>query len=162
MLSCPTWLRSGRCRPSGRRALVRRLPSEPTASTEWSDAAPTCSSSGRVAALFERVEDEVEAVLERGSEVVADFGDVPGDDFGEVGKLLRERGGLPLLRELGELPDLLLRDGCALLGAVEREALLLEGEAVDVGVLDGVGLDGHLDREAGFSKATEDGVVESE
>jgi hypothetical protein len=35
---------------------------------------------------------------------------VPGDDFGEVGKLLRELGELPLLRELGELPGLLLRD----------------------------------------------------
>jgi hypothetical protein len=87
---------------------------------------------GRVAAFLERVEDEVEAVLERGREVVADFGDVPGDHFGEVGGLLRGRGELPLLGELGEPPDLLLRDGCAFLGGVERQALLLEGEAVEV------------------------------
>jgi hypothetical protein len=32
------------------------------------------ASSGRVAPLLERVEDEVKAVLERGREVVADFG----------------------------------------------------------------------------------------
>ncbi|MDQ3408560.1 MAG: hypothetical protein M3469_01065 [Actinomycetota bacterium] len=43
-------------------------------------------------AFLERVEDEGEAVLERGREVVADVGDVPGYDFREVGKLLRERG----------------------------------------------------------------------
>lgn len=36
-------------------------------------------------------EDEVEAVFERGREVVADLGDVAGDDLGEVGQLLRER-----------------------------------------------------------------------
>jgi len=85
---------------------------------------------GGVAAFLERVEDEVEAVLERGREVVADFGDVPGDDFGEVGKLLGQCGGLPLLRVLGELPDLLLGDRCAFLRVVERQVLLLEGEAV--------------------------------
>ncbi|MCP9489350.1 MAG: hypothetical protein MSC31_05680 [Solirubrobacteraceae bacterium MAG38_C4-C5] len=87
-------------------------------------------------------------MLERGREVVADLGDVPGDDFGEVGELLRERGETPLFGELGELPDLLLGDRCAFLGGVERQALLLEGEAVDVGVLDGVRLDGHLGRES--------------
>ncbi len=52
-----------------------------------------------------------------------------------------------------------LRDGCALLGALERQAPLLEREAVDVRVLDGVGLDGHLDREAGLAQAAEDGLV---
>ena len=93
-------------------------------------------------------------------EVVADLGDVTGDDFGEVWKLRRERGGLLQLRVLGELTDLLLRDGRTLLGAVERDALLLEGEAVDVGVQDRVGLDGQLDREAALAEAAEDGVVE--
>src|SRR4051794_37594653 len=44
-----------------------------------------CRSSA-AAAFLERVQDEVEAVLEGGREVVADRGDVPGDDFGEVGK----------------------------------------------------------------------------
>ena len=43
-----------------------------------------------VAALLERVEGEVEAVLERRCEVVADLGDVPRDDFGEVGELIRQ------------------------------------------------------------------------
>ena len=52
-----------------------------------------------LAALLERVEDEIEAVLERVSDVVADFGDVAGDDFGDVGELLRERGELLFLRE---------------------------------------------------------------
>jgi hypothetical protein len=109
--------------------------------------------------LLERVEYEVEAVLERGREVVADLGDMPGDDLGEVGELLRERCELPFLGELGELAHLLLRDRCALVGRIERDGLLLESEAVDVGVLDGVGLDGRLDREAGFAEAPEDGVV---
>lgn len=64
---------------------------------------------GRVAALLERVEDEVEAVLERGREVVADVGDVPGDDFGEVGETpppARRTGapaGRPVMLFLDEL-----------------------------------------------------------
>src|SRR5687767_14938281 len=62
-------------------------------------ARPRANRSGRVAAFLERVEDEVEAVLERGCEVVANFGDMSGDDFSEVRKLLCERGELPLLRE---------------------------------------------------------------
>ena len=112
--------------------------------------------------FLERVEDEVEAVLERGRDVVADFGDVPGDHFGEVGKLVGKSAHLPLVRKLGELPDLLLRDGRGFLGGLERDALFLEREAVDVRVLDGVRVDGQLDREASFSEATEDGVVESQ
>ena len=118
--------------------------------------------SGRFASFVERVEDEVEAILECSCEVVADFGDVSGDNLGEVGEVLRERGELPLVRELGELADLLLRDGCGSLRALEREALFLKGEPVDVGVEDGVGLDGQIDREAGFTEATEDGVVDPE
>ena len=62
------------------------------------------------AALLERVEDEVEAVLECGCEVVADLCDVAGDDLGEVRKLVRERGELLFLRTRFELTGLLLRD----------------------------------------------------
>ncbi len=83
-------------------------------------ASPAAALSGRVAALLECVENEVEAVLERRCEAVADVGDVPGD----VGKLLRERGRVLLLWLLGELADLLLRDRCALVGAVEGQALV--------------------------------------
>jgi hypothetical protein len=72
-----------------------------------------CASLGRVAALLECVENQVEAVLERFAEVVADLGDVTSDDFGEVRKLIRERGELLLLRFRVELLDLLLRNGYA-------------------------------------------------
>jgi hypothetical protein len=41
--------------------------------------------SRRLAALLEGVENQVEAVLERVSEVVADLRDVAGDDFGARG-----------------------------------------------------------------------------
>ncbi len=66
----------------------------PRAQTQRAQTAACASAEGlgRVAAFLERVEDEGEAVLERGREVVADVGDVPGYDFREVGKLLRERG----------------------------------------------------------------------
>ena len=66
--------------------------------------------------MLERFEDEVEAVFERGCEVVADLGDVAGDDFGEVGKRGSEFAELSLVRELGVLPVLLPRDRRAPLG----------------------------------------------
>ena len=112
--------------------------------------------------MLEGVEDEVEAEFERLGEVVAVRGDVAGDDLGEVGELVGEVAELPLARQLGVLAVLLLGDGGALRGGLEGDALLLEGEAVDVGVLDGVGLDRQFDREAGLAEAAEDGVVKPE
>lgn len=100
--------------------------------------------SGRIPPHIEGVEDEVEPVLEGGGEVEADLGDVPGHNFGEVGELIGERGDLPLFSEAGELPNLLPGDHRGLLGCLERDGLLLEGETVDVGVEHTVGLDRHL------------------
>jgi hypothetical protein len=80
------------------------------------------------------MEDEIEAVLKRVSEVVADLRDVAGDDFGDVRILVRDRGELLFLRLRLELTCLLLRDCRRILGTVERDGLLPEGEAVDVGV----------------------------
>jgi len=54
--------------------------------------------------MLERVEDEVEAVCERGREVVAVLGDVPGDDLGEIRKLIGEIAQPALFRQLGVLP----------------------------------------------------------
>jgi hypothetical protein len=51
---------------------------------------------GGITALFERVEDEIEAVRQRRGEVVADLGDVAGDDLREVGEGVRELAELPL------------------------------------------------------------------
>jgi hypothetical protein len=76
---------------------------------------------------------------------------VPGDDFREVGEVLRK---------LCDLLGRLLRDRGALLGALERQAPLLQCEAVDVGVLDRVGLDGLFDREAGLAEAPEDRLAD--
>jgi hypothetical protein len=56
---------------------------------------------------------------------------MPGDHFGEIGKLVGKRAHLPLVRKLAELPDLPLRDRRPFFCALERQALLLEGEAVD-------------------------------
>ena len=92
--------------------------------------------------------------------IVADVGDVSGDDFGDVGVLLCEGGELLFLCLCLELARLLLRECCGALFVFEGEGLLLEGEAVDVRVLDGVGVDGVRDREAGLAEAGEDGVVE--
>jgi EmrB/QacA subfamily drug resistance transporter len=115
--------------------------------------------SARLAPLVERVEDEVEAVFERGLEVVTDLGDVPGDDLGQIGELVGQRRHLPLVRTVGELLHLRLSHRRALLRGFERDAFLLKGKAIDVGVLHGVGLDGHLDREPGFAEASKNGVV---
>jgi hypothetical protein len=61
-----------------------------------------------------------------------------------VGALIGERGDLPLFGEVGELPNLLPGEHRGLLGCLERDGLLLEGETVDVGVEHTVGLDRHL------------------
>jgi len=61
-----------------------------------------------------------------------------------VGALIGERGDLPLFGEVGELPNLLPGEHRGLLGCLERDGLLLEGETVDVDVEHTVGLDRHL------------------
>ena len=82
--------------------------------------------------MFEGVEDEVEAVFEGMSEVVADVGDVAGDDFGDVGVLLCERGELLVLCLFLELARLLVRHRCGAVFVFEGDGFLLECVAVDV------------------------------
>jgi NADPH:quinone reductase and related Zn-dependent oxidoreductases len=60
-----------------------------------------------------------------------------------VRALIGERGDLRLFGEVGELPNLFPGEHRGLLGCLERDGLLLEGETVDVGVEHTVGLDRH-------------------
>ena len=69
-----------------------------SASTSSSSFGP--ASSGRLTAQLECVEDEVEAVHERGREVVADLRHVSGDDLSEMGEPSRQLAQLTLLGEL--------------------------------------------------------------
>src|SRR5947209_2364120 len=86
------------------------------------------------------VEDHVEAEEELAVVVVAGPGDVATDDLDQVrvvGQGVR----------VGD--HLSLGFGREVLGRLGGHVGLLEGEAVDVGVLHRHGMDGHLDREAG-------------
>jgi hypothetical protein len=76
---------------------------------------------------------------------------VLGGDLGQVGVLVGGERGHELPRHLG-----------GLLGGVERQARLLEREAVAVAVEQRVGVGGQLDGEAGVAEDAEDGVVVSD
>ena len=84
------------------------------------------------------------------------------DDLGEVREGLRQLAQLPFGLERVVLLVLRLGYRGPSLRVVERQAPLLQGEAVDVGVLDGVCVDGGLDREPRLAEAAEDGVVQAE
>ncbi len=86
---------------------------------------------------LEAVEDEVEPELELGAEVVAGLQDVLGCQFHEVWVLA-----------CGERVDDALSEVGHLLSAGGRQVRFLERESVEVAVDEGVGVGGHLDREA--------------
>jgi hypothetical protein len=99
---------------------------------------------------LEAVEDQLEAELELGGQVVAAGGDVRADHLGAVGECLMVEAAQHPLGHLG-----------ADLRAVEgRERPLLQREAVDEAVLERVGAGGVLDREARLAQAAQHRFVQ--
>lgn len=111
----------------------------------------TLSTSGGASRLVrtpETVQYEREAKLKLIAEVVPGFQDVLRGEFHQMWILA---GGELLGHPSGELGHVLTADS--------GEVHLLEGEAINVGVDEGVGMAGQLDREPGLAQAPEDGVV---
>src|SRR5919204_6053628 len=92
---------------------------------------------GRVPDALEAVEDQVEPELELVRVVVAGLQDVLHGELSEVG-----------VRVGGELTADAVRHLDGLIRRLERQARLLQGEAIDVAVQDRVRVRGHGDRKA--------------
>src|SRR5207245_618470 len=101
-----------------------------------------------VAEGFEASEDDIESELEFGVVVVAGLREL-GGGLDEVG----------IVVHVGDALALALHGLGGFFGSVERQASLLAGEAVGVGVHKRVGVDGRAEGEAGLAKASEYRVV---